>query len=115
MLLNQRGGGYDRSGWRMGDRMGSGERIQMQQGAGKGGQDYTQRQTDAHVSAGREVNTHGGFSDGRRGMGGGLGLGSGPLGLPLPTPQMAIKKLLKKVSRLNPLSGDKEEDANSAN
>ncbi|CAD6583566.1 MAG: hypothetical protein ASARMPREDX12_001304 [Alectoria sarmentosa] len=88
--------GYDRSGWRMGDRMGSGERIQMQQGAGKGGQDYTQRQTDAHVSAGREVNTHGGFSDGRRGMGGGLGLGSGPLGLPLPTPQMAIKKLLKK-------------------
>ena len=85
----------------MGGRTGSGERMQMQQGANSEGQVYTHGQTRADLYAGRVMNTQGGFGGGRgggTGLGGGLGLGSGPLGLPIPTPQMAIKKLLKKVS-----------------
>lgn len=102
-LLNRAGGpgGYDRGGWGMSGRTGSRKRMQMQQGASFDDQGYTQGQTRADAYAGRGMNTQGGFGGGRgggMGVGGGLGLGSGPLGLPIPTPQMAIKKLLKKVS-----------------
>ena len=104
VLLNRAGwpGGYDRGRWgEMNGRTGSGERMQMQQGANFDGQGYTQGQTHADVYAGRGMSTQEGFGGGRgggMGVGGGLGLGSGPLGLPIPTPQMAIKKFLKKVS-----------------
>lgn len=103
VLLNQGGGGsYDRGGRGMSGRMRSEDRIEVQGGAGVDGQGYlqgyTQGQRDAGMYGGRGMNSQGSFggSRGGMGMGGGLGLGSGPLGLPVPTPQMAIKKLLKK-------------------
>ena len=100
-LLNRAGGpgGYDRGGWGMDGRSRSRERMQPQQSADFDGQGYAQGQTHADSYAAHGT-SHGGYGGGRgggRGMGGGLGLGSGPLGLPIPTPQMAIKKLLKKV------------------
>ena len=107
-FLNQRES-YDRTGQGMGGRSRGREGMQTQQGAGTEEQGYTQEKSCADTYGGRRMNTQGDFGGDRGGrggmeMGGGLGLGRGPLGLPIPTPQMAIKKLLKKVSR--PASSD---------
>lgn len=103
-LLNRGGRDYDRRGWGIGGGTGSGELMPIQRGATTKGQDYTQGHTHPDTYVGRGLSTQGRFG-GRRGRGGdmvrggGFGLGNGPLGLPIPTPQMGIKKLIKKVSR----------------
>ena len=103
-LLNRGGRDYDRRGWGTGGRTGNGELMPIQRGAMTAGQDYMQRQTYPDTYVGRGMNTQGRFvgrrggGGGDMGRGGGFGLGDGPLGLPIPTPQMGIKKLLKKVS-----------------